>query len=1266
MIERCTDCHTTYPYGNQCPNCPNKRFGAIAIEKNLLTRHQLDELLKVQLQRKPRLPVGQLLIDNGCLSLAQVAEILGEQELTVCVCTQCHQYFNYRNLPEHKAIATLQCPACLANNAIAMLKPDASLAGYTFGGYFIKSYTRQSPQFHPTPKQVITKDGVGPGNDQESSAPAGLRASLAAGELFAHYQIQQELGRGGMGVVYQALDTQLQRTVALKLILPKQEVSDKEIAMLMQEARTTARLQHENIVQIYEVGELPQNYYTMEFVDGQSLQALIRNDKVGMRELAAILQKCAQALHVAHDKGIVHRDIKSANIMLNSQGQPKVMDFGLAIQSEVKTGLSQAGVGTPAYMPPEQARGEKADCRSDVYSLGATLYEGLAGRPPFQGNIDQVIVQVLHQDPISLRQLNPDIPIELDAICLKCLEKSRDRRYPTAAALAKDLQNFQENRPIQARPINALRLMQKWITRNKTVAMAVSFVFLSLLIGGIVATVQWQKAERTRQNEAREKREAQHQFGTALLEKAKSYQRENLHFEAKMTACRAIGFTGFGGPVAQYPPLLKQGSEEWKESEALIRLAPRFRMLWQSPAISHHDSSVTSVSFSPDGRTLASGSYDNTIRLWDVVTGQSTSTLPGHASAVHSVNFSPDGKTLASGSFDRTIRLWNVATGQTASTLSGHASAVHSVNFSPDGKTLASGSDDGTIWLWNVATGQTTSTLPGHASAVCSVSFSPDGKTLASGSDDKTIRLWDVATGQTIFTLLGHSWRVASVSFSPDGRTLASGSDDNTIRLWDVATGQAIATLTGHSRAVACVSFSPDGKTLASGSFDKTVRLWDAATDQATSTLTGHSRDVASVSFSPDGKTIASGSYDKTVRLWDVTTGRTISTLPGHSDRVWSVSFSPDGKTLASGSGEKTIRLWNVATGQAIFTLPGHSAVWNVSFSPDGKTLASGSDDGTIRLWDVATGHAASTLPGHSGDVVSVSFSPDGKTLAFGNDKTVKLCDVATGQTILTLSGHSDAVFSVSFSPDGKMLVSGGCDKTIRLWDVATGQTILTLPGHSDAVVSVSFSPDGKTLVFGNAKTVKLWDIATGQTISTFPGHSDVVYSVSFSPDGKTLVSGSKDTTVKLWDVEVCLVTIPYLQYLTACEWQKLDMVWKPVARNIQTAATLWFPIPQSSHISILQSRLTDEVKDRLLCSRYLAVNNLESAFCIGQKLAKTPDNERLRQVLAQSLLDSSKQYSVAKADRMAERRQSQAKIIQGDIPSVRDGAIAEKPPGNG
>jgi WD40 repeat protein len=533
-----------------------------------------------------------------------------------------------------------------------------------------------------------------------------------------------------------------------------------------------------------------------------------------------------------------------------------------------------------------------------------------------------------------------------------------------------------------------------------------------------------------------------------------------------------------------------------------------------------HSGSVNSVAFSPDGKTLASGGGDNTVKLWEVSTGTELRTLKGHSGAVFSVAFSPDRKTLASGGGDNTVKLWEVATGTELRTLKGHSLSIFSVAFSPDGNTLASGSWDKTVKLWDVSTGEELRTLKGHSDSVGSVTFSPDGKTVASGGEDHTIKLWDVTSGTELRTLTGHFSVVFSVAFSPDGKTLASGSGDKTVKLWEVSTGTELRTLKGHSGWVDSVAFSPDGKTLASGSDDQTIKLWEVSTGTELRTLKGHSNSVVSVAFSPDGKTLASGSVD-TVKLWDVSTATELHTLKGDFILVRSVAFSPDGKTLASGMVDGTVKLWDVSTGTDLHTLKGHSdQVESVAFSPDGKILASGSLDHTIKLWDVSTGAELRTFKGHSDQVESVAFSPDGKTLASGSMDTVKLWDVSTATELHTLKGDFILVRSVAFSPDGKTLATGSWDDTVRLWAVSTGTELRALEGHSGLVFSVAFSPDGKTLASGSDdNTVKLWDVSTGTELRTLKGHSSYVTSVAFSLNNKYLVSGSRDTTIKVWEV---------------------------------------------------------------------------------------------------------------------------------------------------
>ncbi|MBD2538185.1 CHAT domain-containing protein [Coleofasciculus sp. FACHB-SPT36] len=528
-----------------------------------------------------------------------------------------------------------------------------------------------------------------------------------------------------------------------------------------------------------------------------------------------------------------------------------------------------------------------------------------------------------------------------------------------------------------------------------------------------------------------------------------------------------------------------------------------------------HQRTVISLSFSPDGQTIASASDDGTVKLWQP-NGTLLRTLEGHRDKVKSVSFSPDSQMVASASYDKTVKLWH-RDGTLITTLKGHAGKVNSVAFSPDGQFLASASADKTVKLWR-RNGSLIVTLKGHRSWVTSIHFSPDSQTLATASTDKTIRLWH-RNGKLLGILKGHTASVNSVSFSPDGQTLASASADTTVKLWrqNRSLGgfetRPYRTFTEHKDLVWAVNFSPDGQTLASAGADKTVQLW-RLDGTLVSTLKGHSASIYSVSFSPDGQSLASASADTTVKLWHPNAEK-LPTLQKHDSEVRGVSFSPDGQTLVSASADKTVRLWH-QDGKLLKTLKGHNGeIYSISFSPDGQTFASASADKTIKLWH-KDGTLLKTFQGHTASVLSVRFSPDGQTLASASaDRTVKLWN-RDGTLLDTLIGHQESVTSVSFSPDGQTLASVSADETVKLWH--NGSLLSTLPGHSAGILDVSFSPNGSTFASASADgIVKLW--SNGQLLKTLTGHTNRVNSISFSPNGQTLASASSDGTVKLWSL---------------------------------------------------------------------------------------------------------------------------------------------------
>jgi WD40 repeat protein len=570
-----------------------------------------------------------------------------------------------------------------------------------------------------------------------------------------------------------------------------------------------------------------------------------------------------------------------------------------------------------------------------------------------------------------------------------------------------------------------------------------------------------------------------------------------------------------------------------------------------------HEAAVRSVSYSPDGKHIVSGSYDYTVQIWDVKTGAPIGkALQGHEAKVNSVGYSPDGKRIVSGSLDRTVRIWDAKTGiPIGKPLKGHEYEVSSVSYSLDGKRIFSLDSDGKIFVWDASTGVPIGKplyLKGDSDWVIgSVSYSPDGKYIAGRTMGlNTLQIWDTRTGVPIGKPLGDKsiqiWDQSnelhfekptrayddvgnSISYSPDGKKIVSiGPNGKTMQIWNVSTGDPVGQpLQGHDDLVTSVSYSPDGKHIISGSLDKTVRLWNANTGAPMGQpLRGHEDWITSVSYSPDGKHIVSGSYDKTVRVWDATTETLAAQSLKLGTDVLSVSYSPDGKHLVTGSSDKTVRIWNAITGVPIGKpLQGHEdSVTSVAFSPDGGRIVSGSSDKTIRIWNAITGVLiGKPLQGHEDSVTSVAFSPDGGRIASGSsDKTIRIWNAITGVLIgKPLRGHENLISSVAFSPDGKHIVSGSYDQSVWVWDASTGVLIgRPLPVHEEAVTSVSYSPDGKRIVSGSVdNTLRIWDAGTVTPIGKpLRGHQADVLSVSYSPDGKRIVSGSVDNTLRIWD----------------------------------------------------------------------------------------------------------------------------------------------------
>lgn len=571
---------------------------------------------------------------------------------------------------------------------------------------------------------------------------------------------------------------------------------------------------------------------------------------------------------------------------------------------------------------------------------------------------------------------------------------------------------------------------------------------------------------------------------------------------------RSVAFSRDGRTLAT-------GSADGKVGLWDVHTGKTRRMLTERP---ERPDSVTSVAFSPTEDVLATATTSGKVRLRDAHTGDVTKTLPDEAA---SLAFSPDGNTLAIGGTDRKVRLWDTATRKRRATLVGNTGAVRSVAFSDDNRLLAT-AGGAKVRVWDVGAEKPRRDITEHTAVVSAVAFKPASSTLATAAEDFTVRLWDAETGQEQTKLANERYSVYSLAFSPDGSVLAAGSSYGTTRLWDVATQSPGTVFSGHGNEVTAVAFSPDSRTLATASRDKTARLWDVAADKRRTHYYGLPAPAYWVTYSPDGRTIAAAGADQTVHLWDARTGKPRTPLRGHIGEVYAVAFSSNSRALATAGHDKTVRLWDLETGEGLGKLTGHTEWVNaVSFSPDGETLASASADQTIRLWDLETGKTRERLIGHTAWVDSVAFSADGETLASGSgDSTVMLWDPDTGKPRAEITAHTGSVTSVTFSPDSRRLATASTDRTARLWDAETGEPLAALHGHGDWVTAVAFRPDGRTLATASDdQTVRLWDAESGKGRTILTGHTDWVHSVAFSPDGDSLASVSDDKAVRRWDV---------------------------------------------------------------------------------------------------------------------------------------------------
>jgi WD40 repeat protein/heme exporter protein D len=1065
---------------------------------------------------------------------------------------------------------------------------------------------------------------------QEGASPLGVAPdipSLNLPWLYRDRYVPQGLvAQGGQGRILRAEDPRLGRVVALKELLEHGGVSEERF---LREARITARLQHPSIIPIYEAGRWPggEPFYAMKLVSDRSLAQLIESMRTLEERLGALphVLAVAEAMAYAHSQRVIHRDLKPSNILVGEFGETVVIDWGLAKElhrSEPALdtpGTSQSPqpqdtqlgtvMGTPSYMPPEQAAGQPVDERADVYALGAILYHLLSGQAPYAGaNGRQVLEHVLSTQPLALARLQPGLPEELLTIVSRAMERDPARRYPTARELAEDLRRFQTGQLVGSHHYTPWKLLWRFARRH-WVPFCVTAAALALLVlmgvanhRDIVTERQLAEQQRDQARQQRDRAEQQQALAEQAQRKATQHADQLTLEQARELTARAPE-TALARLDALSDSFAEWGQMRTLAAEALAQGIPRlFR---------DHTASISYVDYSPDGRWLVSASDDHTVRLWEVSSGTSR-VLETFGDEVWRSIFSPDGRFVASASKNGQVRLWERAT-STSRTLKGHTASVSPMRFSPDGRHLYSLDIEGQLWRWDVTSGAG-QLLGTHDQGSADLVLLSGGRQLLSGGlRDKTVRLWDTADGssrilarvaQPVTALTAATadssfavstsggqvllWRSArareqlldsglgtinSLMLSPDGRYLAAASAAGPIRLWDLkhGTAQLLPSTRGWR---ASLTFSRESRWLVSGGRDGHVRLWDLATGSFRLLHKGGSLVSFSV-FSPDGQWLATSNDDGVLRLHQVEQpyARLITRHEGAAQEksvpldapylrladakellgsaVQALASTPDGRyVLSAGIKDSQVRI-STLEGEPVTSMRAHPEGITAAFAlPDGTRLVTAGSTGTVALWD-GTGRQLQRLSGPAHRIQRVSVSADGTWVAAGDASgAVWRWEVASGRGH-ALGDHGGSVLALAFSPDGRTLASACLGGEVRLWEMAGGTGRL-VHQHRLSAVTLSFSADGQYLASGSEDhTVWVQTLASGQAEQLAIGEAGVT-EVRFSPDSQTLFIASLGTSeVKRWEVR----TRGFLAPLRGHSGFVTQLAFSPEGQRLATAS---------------------------------------------------------------------------------------------------------------